>query len=165
MNISYLLIGGNQGDREAKLAAARAHISAAAGPIRHASSLYETAPWGKTDQGWFLNQALAVETESEPMTLLKTLLKIEETMGRRRSEKYGARLIDIDILFFNDAIVAIEAIGGDPGLIIPHPEIPNRRFVLEPLNEIAPRYIHPVLGLSVQELLLACTDPLEVKKI
>ena len=165
MNISYLLIGGNQGDREAMLAAARAHISVAAGPIRQASSLYETAPWGKTDQGWFLNQALAVETESDPITLLKTLLQIEETMGRRRSEKYGARLIDIDILFFNDAIVAGKATTGEPGLIIPHPEIPNRRFVLEPLNEIAAQYIHPVLGLSVRELLLACKDPLEVKKI
>jgi 2-amino-4-hydroxy-6-hydroxymethyldihydropteridine diphosphokinase len=165
MNISYLLIGGNQGDRQVQLAAARAHLEAAAGTIRQASSLYETAPWGKTDQGWFLNQALALETETDPATLLRTVLRIEEEMGRIRSEKYGARQIDIDILFFNDAIVADEAIAGEPGLVIPHPEIPNRRFVLEPLNEIAPGYIHPVLGRSVRELLLACTDPLEVKKI
>jgi 2-amino-4-hydroxy-6-hydroxymethyldihydropteridine diphosphokinase len=80
-------------------------------------------------------------------------------MGRKRLEKYGSRIIDIDILFFNDAILR------EPGLTIPHPEIANRRFVLEPLNEIAPAYIHPVLHRSVSELLAACTDPLEVKKL
>jgi 2-amino-4-hydroxy-6-hydroxymethyldihydropteridine diphosphokinase len=159
MNISYLLIGGNQGDREAMLAEARTFISAAAGTIRQASSLYETAPWGKSDQGWFLNQALLVETEADAATLLMTLLQIEEKMGRKRAEKYGSRRIDIDILFFNDAILH------RPELIIPHPEIANRRFVLEPLNEIAPDYIHPVLHRSVRELLVSCTDPLEVKKI
>ena len=159
MNISYLLIGGNQGDREAMLAEARTHLETAAGMIRQASSLYETAPWGKSDQGWFLNQALQVETEADPATLLKTLLQIEEKMGRKRAEKYGSRRIDIDILFFNDAILH------RPDLVIPHPEIANRRFVLEPLNEIAPDYLHPVLHRSVRELLLACTDPLEVKKI
>ena len=159
MNISYLLIGGNQGDREAMLAEARTHLETAAGTIRQASSLYETAPWGKSDQGWFLNQALQVETEADPATLLKTLLQIEEKMGRKRAEKYGSRRIDIDILFFNDAILH------RPDLVIPHPEIANRRFVLEPLNEIAPDYLHPVLHRSVRELLLACTDPLEVKKI
>ena len=159
MNISYLLIGGNQGDREAMLAEARTHLETAAGTIRQASSLYETAPWGKSDQGWFLNQALQVETEADPATLLKTLMQIEEKMGRKRAEKYGSRRIDIDILFFNDAILH------RPDLVIPHPEIANRRFVLEPLNEIAPDYLHPVLHRSVRELLLACTDPLEVKKI
>jgi 2-amino-4-hydroxy-6-hydroxymethyldihydropteridine diphosphokinase len=159
MNISYLLIGGNEGDRKAMLAEARTHLDAAAGTIRQVSSLYETAPWGKSDQGWFLNQALQLETEKDPPTLLKTLLLIEEKMGRRRLEKYGSRRIDLDILFFNDAILR------RPDLIIPHPEIANRRFVLEPLNEIAPDYFHPALHRSVRELLLACTDPLEVKKI
>ena len=165
MNISYLLIGGNQGDRVSNLAQARTHLSSAAGTIRAASSLYETEPWGKSDQPWFLNQALALETPADAHTLLKTVLHIEEEMGRKRMEKYGARLIDIDILFFNDAIVTMEAKAGEPGLIIPHPEIPNRRFVLEPLDEIASRYIHPVSGKSVRELLLACTDPLKVKKL
>lgn len=159
MNISYLLIGGNQGDRSATLAAARAAIAATAGTIRNASGLYETAPWGNTDQGWFLNQALQLETGMDAPALLSVLLNIETKMGRTRSEKYGARIIDIDILFFNDATIHA------PGLEIPHPEIQNRRFVLEPLNEIAPDYIHPVLKLSVRELLLACTDPLEVKRI
>jgi len=159
MNISYLLIGGNQGDRVIQLETARNRISAVAGTIRAASSLYETAPWGKTDQGWFLNQALEIGTEAGAIELLKLLLNIEENMGRKRSEKYGERIIDIDILFFNDAIVRL------PDLVIPHPEIANRRFVLEPLFEIAPEYCHPVLHLSVRELLLACTDPLEVKKL
>ena len=158
MNRSYLLIGGNEGDRIAQLASARAHISAAAGMVRRASALYETEPWGKSDQPWFLNQALELETGLDAASLLELLLGIEEKMGRRRAEKYGARRIDIDILFFNDAIVR------QPGLVIPHPEIQNRRFVLAPLNDIASDHIDPVLGRSVRELLLACTDQLEVKR-
>ena len=159
MNSSYLLIGGNEGDREAALSEARTQISAAAGTIRQASSLYETAPWGRTDQPWFLNQALLLETEKDPTALLNTLLQIEEKMGRKRMERYGSRRIDIDILFFNDAIIHL------PRLIIPHPEIANRKFVLKPLAEIAPEFCHPVLHRSVRELLQACTDPLEVKKL
>jgi 2-amino-4-hydroxy-6-hydroxymethyldihydropteridine diphosphokinase len=158
MNRSYLLIGGNEGDRIAQLASASAHISVAAGMLKRTSAIYETAPWGKSDQGWFLNQALELETGHDAASLLELLLGIEEKMGRRRSEKYGARLIDIDILFFNDAIVR------EPGLVIPHPEIQNRRFVLAPLDDIASDYIHPILGRSVRELLLTCTDPLEVKR-
>ncbi|GGA87370.1 2-amino-4-hydroxy-6-hydroxymethyldihydropteridine diphosphokinase [Puia dinghuensis] len=159
MNISYLLIGGNEGDRMAALAAARANIEAAAGSIRTCSSLYETEPWGKTDQADFLNQALCLETVADAPSLMNILLGIEEKMGRKRMEKYGSRIIDIDILFFNDAIIH------QPGLIIPHAEVQNRRFALAPLEEIAPDYIHPVLGVSVRELLLTCTDPLAVKKI
>ena len=158
MNSFYLLIGGNEGDREAALSEARAQIETT-GAIRQVSSLYETAPWGRTDQPWFLNQALRLETAADAPALLGILLHIEERMGRKRLEKYGSRRIDIDILFFNDAIVRL------PNLVIPHPEIANRRFVLEPMNEISPDYRHPVLHLSVRELLLACTDPLEVKKL
>jgi 2-amino-4-hydroxy-6-hydroxymethyldihydropteridine diphosphokinase len=158
MNISYLLIGGNEGDRAAQLATARENIALAAGVLLRSSSIYETAPWGKSGQPDFFNQALELETPLEAPALMKVLLEIEEKMGRRRLEKYGSRIIDIDILFFNDAIIQ------EPGLIIPHPEIPNRRFVLAPMNEIAPSWRHPVLGRSVRELLAACTDPLEVKK-
>ena len=152
------MIGGNEGDRIAQLATASAHISAAAGMVRRTSAIYETEPWGKSDQPWFLNQALELETRHDAASLLVILLGIEEKMGRRRSEKYGARRIDIDILFFNDAIVR------EQGLVIPHPEIQNRRFVLAPLDDIASDLIHPVLGRSVRELLLACKDQLEVKR-
>ena len=159
MNISYLLIGGNEGDRTGNMAIARERIGSVAGAIRRRSSLYETAAWGKTDQPDFLNQALLLETGLDAAILLATLLGIEEEMGRKRSEKYGSRIIDIDILFFNDAIIT------QPGLVIPHPEIQNRRFALAPLEEIAPAYIHPLLGVSVRELLINCTDPLVVKKL
>jgi 2-amino-4-hydroxy-6-hydroxymethyldihydropteridine diphosphokinase len=159
MNISYLLIGGNEGDRVGTMVLARERIAARTGAIRSQSSLYETAAWGKTDQADFLNQALEIGTSLDALELLGKLLSIEEEMGRKRVEKYGSRIIDIDILFFNDAIIR------QPGLVVPHPEIPNRRFALAPLAEIAPEHIHPVLGLSVRELLINCTDPLAVKKL
>lgn len=159
MNISYLLIGGNQGERTAQLALARQNIAARAGKLRLVSSLYETAAWGKTDQANFLNQALELETSLEATSLIKVLLKIEEEMGRRRLEKNGSRIIDIDILFFNDSILRL------PNLVIPHPEIQNRRFALVPMAEIAPFLIHPVLGRTLQELLELCPDPLAVQRL
>jgi 2-amino-4-hydroxy-6-hydroxymethyldihydropteridine diphosphokinase len=159
MNISYLLIGGNQGDRLARLATARNYIMAAGGDIQLASALYETAAWGKTDQPDFVNQALKVATSQEAPAWLLTLLGIEEKMGRRRGQKYGPRIIDIDILFFNNSILR------EPQLTIPHPEIQNRRFALTPLEEIAPFLIHPVLGKSIRELLAECADTLAVKQI
>ena len=157
MNISYLLIGGNEGDRVVQLSTARNGITAAGGEIRRESLLYETAAWGKTDQPDFLNQALEVSTTQEAPDWMATLLGIEKTMGRQRATQYGSRNIDIDILFFNNLIITM------PGLVIPHPEIQNRRFALTPMEEIAPFFIHPVLGLSIRELLAACTDPLQVK--
>jgi 2-amino-4-hydroxy-6-hydroxymethyldihydropteridine diphosphokinase len=157
MNISYLLIGGNQGDRPARLATARDQIRTAGGDIRLISAIYETAAWGKTNQPDFLNQALQVTTSQDAPAWLLTLLSIEEKMGRRRQEKYGPRIIDIDILFFNNSIIR------EPQLTIPHPEIQNRRFALTPLEEIAPFLIHPVLGKSIRELLAECTDTLAVK--
>jgi 2-amino-4-hydroxy-6-hydroxymethyldihydropteridine diphosphokinase len=159
MNISYLLIGGNEGDRTRQLATAREKIQEAGGRIGLASSLYETAAWGKTDQADFFNQALEVATEQEADQWIVTLLEIEQRMGRRRLEKYGTRIIDIDILFFNNSIIR------QPQLTVPHPEIQHRRFALAPMDEIAPFYIHPVLGRSVRELLASCTDPLPVKKL
>ena len=159
MNISYLLIGGNQGDRAGRLATAREYIASAGGRIRRASVLYETAAWGKTDQPDFLNQALEVATGQEATAWLSTLLGIEEKMGRRREVKYGPRIIDIDILFFNNSIIHL------PQLTIPHPEIQNRRFALAPLEEIAPSLTHPVLHKTIHELLAECTDPLAVKQL
>lgn len=159
MNISYLLIGGNQGDRLAQMAAAREHIASGGGTIQRKSAVYETAAWGVRDQPDFLNQALKVSTASGAREWLLILLGIEEKMGRRRNRRYGPRTIDIDILFFNNSILR------EPGLIIPHPEIQNRRFALTPLDEIAPLLVHPVLEKTVRQLLEECTDPLPVKRL
>jgi 2-amino-4-hydroxy-6-hydroxymethyldihydropteridine diphosphokinase len=159
MNKAYLLTGGNKGDRRGFLQQAKEQVTLHCGRILKESSLYQTAAWGKTDQDDFLNQVLLVETLLTPQQLMNTILDIEEKMGRVREEKYGPRFIDIDILFFNDEII------DEPALIIPHPQIQNRRFVLEPLNEIAAEFVHPSLHKKIHRLLLECPDKLDVKKI
>ncbi|NOT51745.1 MAG: 2-amino-4-hydroxy-6-hydroxymethyldihydropteridine diphosphokinase [Chitinophagaceae bacterium] len=158
MNTAYLLTGGNLGDREKNLADARDHVNAQCGKIVNASSLYETAAWGNTDQPSFLNQALEIRTELTARQLMRRLLKVEKTMGRVRKEKYGPRIIDIDILLFNHEI------HNYPLLKLPHPEMQKRRFALLPLAEIVPAIIHPVLNKTIAELLKQCPDTLEVKK-
>ena len=158
MNKAYLLLGGNLGDREKNFMAARTYIEQYCGPVIRLSSLYETAAWGKTDQPSFLNQALEIETDVRPGILMTRVLEIEKLMGRERKEKYGPRVIDIDILLFNDEQCDL------PFLKIPHPELPNRRFALTPLAEIAPHLLHPVLTKSIDQLLKDCPDKLEVKK-
>jgi len=159
MHKAFLLIGGNEGDRFAHLARARANIELICGQELDASSLYATSAWGLREQPDFLNQVLLTGTEMKPEALLSAILGIETEMGRIRAARYGPRIIDIDILFFDQLLLDI------PGLQIPHPRIAERRFVLEPLAEIAPGLVHPVSHLSVAELLRRCTDPLEVKKI
>ena len=158
MNEVYLLTGGNIGNRLEYLSRAKEQIEKRCGSILKESSVYETAAWGKEDQGAFLNQVLKIETTLQPGELLKTILEIEEYLGRKRELKYGPRTIDIDILFFNGEIINHE------GLKIPHPQMQNRRFVLVPLNEIAPGKIHPVFQKPVSQLLDECPDLLEVKK-
>jgi 2-amino-4-hydroxy-6-hydroxymethyldihydropteridine diphosphokinase len=147
------------GDRDQNLAVAREWIEADCGKIINASSLYETAAWGNTEQPAFLNQALEIQTSLNARQLIRHILKVEKKMGRIRKEKYGPRIIDIDILLFNDEILKTSF------LQIPHPEMQNRRFVLMPLAEIAPAMIHPLLKKTILQLLGECPDKLEVKKI
>jgi 2-amino-4-hydroxy-6-hydroxymethyldihydropteridine diphosphokinase len=157
MNKVFLLIGGNMGDRLQNLHQAIALLSAACGPVIQQSAVYETAAWGKTDQAAFLNQALVLSTSLTPQELITTILSVEEKMGRLRMEKNGPRVIDIDIIFYNEVVMH------EPHLTIPHPQLQNRRFVLVPLNEIAPGYVHPVLHKTVTELLAECEDELDVE--
>lgn len=159
MNTAFLLTGGNLGDREKNLATARMLIEEHCGSVVQASALYETAAWGKTDQPSFLNQALEIATSMNARQLIRHTLRIEKQMGRIREEKYGPRIIDIDILLFNDEKHNYHL------LKLPHPEMQNRRFALLPLAEIAPDVIHPVFNKNIKELLDNCEDKGEVKKI
>ena len=159
MNKTYLLTGGNEGDRYLHMQQARANIELICGRIIRVSALYETAPWGKTDQADFINQVLLIETLLRPKDLLQSIFEIEKALGRKRSIRNAPRTIDIDILFYDDEIIE------SAGLTIPHPRISERRFVLEPLNEIAADYMHPVLHKSIRQLLQECKDELAVKKI
>lgn len=159
MNIAYLLTGGNIGDRLVHLQVAKTAIEKDCGIITNASDIYETEAWGGIDQLPFLNQALKLQTHLSATELLYCLLKIEQHMGRERIIKYGPRIIDIDILFFNMDIIDTEE------LKVPHPQMQHRRFVLQCLNDIAPHFIHPVLKKTVAQLLAECTDKLNVHKI
>ncbi len=156
MNIVYLLTGGNMRERETYLAMAQEMTEKLVGTVLKCSHIYETAAWGITDQQPFLNQVLQVHTAFTAQEVLQQILNIETTLGRTRSVKFGPRLIDIDILFFNSEVIL------DKNLKIPHPEIPNRRFALVPLNEIAADHEHPTLFKKVSTLLNDCTDPLPV---
>lgn len=158
MSIAYLLIGGNLGDRLAYLQKAGTLIEQNCGNIVHSSAIYETAAWGVRDQPGFYNQALAVNTPLTPENLMRQLLAIEQEMGRERTLKMGPRIIDLDILLIDDLTWQTEL------LTLPHPALPFRRFALLPLCEIAPQLIHPVLHKTVQQLLAACTDDLDVQK-
>lgn len=159
VNKTYLLMGGNMGDRKNILEQARGLIAIHCGQIAIASSIYETAAWGKEDQPAFFNQALEIQTPLSAPELLEKILWIEKKLGRVREEKYGPRIIDIDILLFNNDSI------NEPGLTIPHPEMQNRRFALSPLAEIAPGLVHPLFNKTINELLEICPDKLEVRKI
>ena len=159
MSEVLLLLGGNIGDKHKIFYETGKMISDRVGAILSASSIYETEPWGFVSD-LFWNQALKVITSLEPEELLDALLQIENDMGRKRiSEQYEARPIDIDIMFYDDCIINTDR------LTIPHPLIAQRNFVLIPLCEIIPEKIHPVTGITIQEILQICPDKLRVVRL
>ena len=158
MNRAYLLIGGNTQDPLQQLYRAERLIAERCGELLLMSRIYRTAAWGPIPQADFFNRALLVATSQTATQLLHTLLQIETEMGRIRIEKMGPRLIDIDILLIEDMQVET------PELIIPHPLLAARRFALQPLTEIAPHLLHPVLGKTIETLLNECTDTGNVQK-
>jgi 2-amino-4-hydroxy-6-hydroxymethyldihydropteridine diphosphokinase len=153
----FLSLGSNLGDRLSNLSLCVNLIGTELGPVINLSTIYETEPWGKSNQPNYLNQAIQIETYLEPSELLSACQHIEREMGRQRDEKWGARLIDIDIIYFGDKILTSDR------LIVPHPRIAERKFVLAPLNEISPAFLHPIHQKSNQELLSKCKDVLAVK--
>jgi 2-amino-4-hydroxy-6-hydroxymethyldihydropteridine diphosphokinase len=155
--MAYLSLGSNVGDREVNLREAIARLEVK-GRVVSVSSLYETEPVEFTDQAWFLNCAVALETSDAPEQLMASILGIEAEMGRQRIQKKGPRNIDIDILLFGDEVL------NSPALAIPHPAMHERRFVLQPLAEIAPAVRHPVLKKTILELLDALPGGQAVRK-
>jgi len=159
MNDVYLLLGSNLGNRQQFLQKAIQYIENEIAPVIKASSVYETQSWGKTDAPDYLNQVILVQTNIPPQTILKKILDIEVSLGRRREEKWGSRTIDIDILFYGQAVI------NEPGLQIPHPELHKRRFTMEPLSEIAPQFVHANYKKSLLEMKNELQDSLIVKKL
>lgn len=159
MNKVFLLLGANLGNPMKQLEKAKRLLENRLGNLTAASSLYKSEAWGVEDQPVFLNQVLLFETLFPAQECLKVCQKIENELGRIRKEKWGARIIDIDILYFNSEIIETS------NLCIPHPYIQDRKFTLIPLVEIEPDYIHPILKRSNKQLLLNCADKLTVNKI
>jgi 2-amino-4-hydroxy-6-hydroxymethyldihydropteridine diphosphokinase len=156
--IVYLSLGSNLGDREANLRTAIEKLRDV-GDVVAVSSFYETEPVEVTAQPWFLNSAVKFDTEKMPRQLISAILAIEQGMGRQRKQQKGPRTIDIDILFFGSSIIDI------PSLTVPHPHLHERRFVLEPLAEIAPDVRHPIFKRTIRELRDALPAGQTVKKL
>jgi 2-amino-4-hydroxy-6-hydroxymethyldihydropteridine diphosphokinase len=154
----YLSLGSNLGDRAANLREAIQKLSGM-GNVVATSSLYETEPIELTAQPWFLNCAVKLDTEKMPRQLISAILSLEQSMGRQRKQKKGPRIIDIDILLFGSSVIEI------PSLTVPHPKLHERRFVLEPLAEIAPDARHPVFKRSMRELRDALPPGQTVKRL
>lgn len=160
MNKVFLGIGGNIGDKHHNFTEVHRLIAAKMGPIIKSSSVYETPPWGFNAKFNFWNQVLLVETKLEAIEMLWRIQEIEDTFGRDKgTEKYASRQMDIDILYFNDEFMETEK------LIVPHPLIQNRKFVLVPLVEIAPDLKHPLLRLTSVQMLENCKDQSVIKRV
>jgi 2-amino-4-hydroxy-6-hydroxymethyldihydropteridine diphosphokinase len=159
MNIVYLLLGSNQNLPAKQLKKAITATRLMIGNVKRYSAIYQTAAWGNTHQPDFLNQVIVVETTATAAQTMQAILGIEKKMGRIRTKKNAPRIIDIDILFFNKAIIQTK------DLTIPHPQIQNRNFVLVPLNELSPNFKHPALHKTIHQLLRICPDQLTVNKI
>lgn len=153
-----VIIGGNIGDRLMYIRKASQLLENRIGKLTAVSSIYETAAWGGNSEGDYLNQVLLIESEESASVILERIWQIEAQCDRKRDTKWGDRTMDIDILYFGNEVI------DTPNLQIPHPEIANRKFVLEPLSEIIPDFIHPVLKKTQTELLLVCKDQSWVKK-
>jgi 2-amino-4-hydroxy-6-hydroxymethyldihydropteridine diphosphokinase len=156
---AYLLLGSNLGDSKQLIEDATMLIEKRIGTIVAKSSRYATAAWGKTEQPPFINLALQVCTDLEAFTLLTRVLEIEKDLGRVRMEKWGARLIDIDVIFYGNHII------DTPELTIPHPLMHLRKFVILPLNEIATSFEHPILKKNIDQILSDLPDDLKVERI
>lgn len=159
MNRAILSLGTNIGEKSTNLSAAVELLAAIPCTVKNKSSIYRTAAWGNTDQPSFFNQVIAIETEYDAFMLMDKILGIENKMGRVRNRKWEPRIIDIDILFFNEEIINSER------LVIPHPHLHERRFVLEPLHELFPGLMHPVLQQTVSRLHDAVADSAPVEKL
>jgi len=159
MQTCYILLGSNLGDRVRNLQAAREQINSRIAQIIKVSSLYQSESWGFETTDIFLNQVIEAKTDLDPDTLLDQLLNLETLLGRKRHGHgfYTSRLIDLDILFYENLIISKN------GLVIPHPLLHKRRFVLTPLGEIAPDWVHPVFNKNINELLQECDDRLKVQ--
>lgn len=155
----FLGLGSNIGDRSLNLKLAREAVELSIGRIIQASAVYLTAPWGMSEQPPFYNQVIRVKTSMEPENLLSRIQEIEKKMGRERIVKWDKRIIDIDILFYDRLVYQSDR------LQIPHPWLERRNFVLVPLAEIAPEWVHPVLHKPIRELLEISPDTLEVKPL
>ncbi len=154
----FLSLGSNLSDRKANLLNARVVLERL-GRIISLSPTYQTDAWGKTDQPAFYNQVIEMSSDLDPNQFLSETLAIEHELGRVREEKWGPRVIDIDILFYGNRIV------NDQNLIVPHPGIASRKFVLVPLADIAPEFVHPTLKKTIVTLLQECHDELKVERV